>query len=94
MNIPATGRDEADKVYWRTFRGSPNIITPEVLGRFMFEDYAVEISEGSGMDHQPIFGVTIVHRTKGHDYARSKMEPSLREAIAYATDPKTYHPFL
>lgn len=38
----------------------PNIITPTVEWRRMVGPYAVELSSGTGLEHEPLFGVTVL----------------------------------
>lgn len=46
----------------RAFRGEGyNFMTPDRLGYFEAGGFAVELSRGTGMDNQPIFGVTVRH---------------------------------
>ncbi len=84
MNIPSTRVDQAAAIF-RRLKGK-NIITPHVVAYFMQGDYAVEISQGEGMDHRSIFGVTFMHKNslKETDHKRSKMLESLEDAIRYA----------
>lgn len=63
------------------FRGR-NFMTPDVLGFYKLRrelGYA-ELSEGRGIDHQPIFGVTVKPDT---EHKLSKLCHSRAEALAY-----------
>lgn len=61
-----------------------NFMTPHILGYYYCGDYAVELSEGTGMEHEPIFGVTVVNTvTAEAEHDLSKMFYSKQEATAY-----------
>ena len=51
--------------YKRWQKEHPNFITPHILSVKQRDDFFVELSEGTGMEHQPIFGVSILH-SKGN----------------------------
>lgn len=55
-------RTTADRIFRAAYGDIPNFLTPEILDRGMSPsgDIAWEISTGTGMDRQPIYGVTVV----------------------------------
>ena len=59
------------------FAGS-NFMTPNRLGYFQLRVGYAELSEGRGMSHQPIFGVTV-----RPDEARSRLFQSKAAAMEY-----------
>jgi hypothetical protein len=62
------------------FKGR-NFMTPDVLMYFKLRKGYAELSEGTGLNRQPIFGVTVEPDTP--DRARSKVCQSKSEALAY-----------
>ena len=72
------------------FVGS-NFMTPSILGYYLAGDHWCELSEGTGLSHQPIFGVTVkpdpegnhsklfYSRAAAEDYIESMIEDSERE---------------
>ena len=65
------------------FKGS-NFMTPKWLGYFMVRGGWAELSQGRGMEGEPIFGVT-VRDSNGRDLEpkASRLCFSRREATAY-----------
>ncbi len=68
-----------------------NIMTPNVIGYFARNFRGgtthIELSEGGGMDHQPIFGVTFRTPTGAQwDPDPSKLCHSKAEALAWAQE--------
>ena len=59
-----------------------NIMTPEILGYYKLRGQRVyvELSTGRGIDHQPIWGVTV---RPDNEHKLSKLCHSRREADAY-----------
>ena len=57
-----------------------NFMTPDVLGCYKLRVGYAELSAGTGMARQPIFGVTVRPDT---DHARSQLFASKAEALAY-----------
>jgi hypothetical protein len=53
----------------------PNFMTPNVRKVRQDGNYFVELSEGEGFDHKPMYGVSVVHwtgsrfETQGHKYS-------------------------
>ena len=69
---------------FRQVVGGRNFMTPKLSGYFQSGDYQCEISRGSGIDGQTIYGVTVVNTdTMQHDHDLSKLCHSLYEAKAY-----------
>ena len=70
----------------------PNFMTPNRRFLLTGETFAIEVSEGRGMDNQPIFGVTVRYRrpeSNEHlDQLRgiSKLFGTISEAMEYAED--------
>lgn len=67
----------------------PNFMTPyEISSKQINNDTFVELSEGTGFEHDKIFGVSIIKKegnsfTTLHKDNRSKMFYSKKEAIKY-----------
>lgn len=57
-----------------------NIMTPDVLSYYKLRKGYAELSYGTGMRHQPIYGVTV---KPDPDHAISKLCQSKDEAIGY-----------
>lgn len=72
-------RSEASDIFRHHFGFSTNVITPNVVIRQMFGKFAVEISAGTWMDGQKIYGVTVIEQ-KGHDPADSVRRHDLSTA--------------
>lgn len=65
------------------FRGT-NIMTPNVLDYFRVTSGYVELSEGRGINHEPIFGVTVRTPSGARlDPDPSQMFWSYKAAIEY-----------
>lgn len=62
-----------------TFKGA-NFMTPSIRGYYKLRKGYAELSEGTGFNHQPIFGVTVA---PDPGQLRSKMCHSYNEAIEY-----------
>jgi hypothetical protein len=62
------------------FPAQPNFMTPSILAYFKLREGYAELSEGAGMNGEPIFGVTV--RPDPHP-KRSKLCYSEREALDY-----------
>lgn len=61
-----------------------NILTPRILGFYNPSHYTVELSEGTGFDNEPIFGVSVVDLdTQEHNHGLSKMCTTKPEALTY-----------
>ena len=74
------------------YGNSRNLITPRRLGIGALPGGAYELSTGTGIDHEPIFGVTVVRCNASDNVARdidaSQMFYSREEARAYIRDLK------
>jgi len=55
-----------------------NVLTPIILGFFQCGQQTIELSEGRGLDNQPIYGVTV-----RPDKSQSKLFTSLVDAYAH-----------
>jgi len=65
------------------FKGG-NFMTPNVLGFYKLRVGYAELSEGTGMDHQLIFGVTVrPDKWEEGKQARSKLFQSKAAAMEY-----------
>lgn len=62
-----------------------NFMTPEIIGYYKLRKGYAELSEGTGLNHQPIFGVTVQHHgTAGAtDVAASQVFQSRQAARSY-----------
>lgn len=75
--------NESKQLFDENLKGK-NIMTPDVIRYGVAGRYAYELSSGTGLTREPIYGVTIVLRGSGerrHDL--SKMCESLEEAESY-----------
>lgn len=80
----------AEKIF-AAFYSTPNVLTPEIVAYGSIKNRLVyEISRGTGIVNEPLYGVTILEVETGTDRlsirARrdlSKTFPSLREAFDY-----------
>lgn len=77
---------EAKEVFQELFEGRKNIMTPDIIRYGWRNHLAYELSEGTDMDNNAIFGVTVID-TSGteldHDHNKSKLCKSLDEAKQY-----------
>ena len=74
----------ANQLFKKVYGTSTNFMTPNVLKRGVKGNFAYEISEGTGFNHEPIFGVTLISRlTETASYDLSKKVESLQEANEY-----------
>jgi len=62
--------------------GGRNFMTPLVLGYYALRHGYAELSEGTGISHQPIFGVTVQPDTE----KRSKVFQTRSAALHYIRD--------
>ena len=54
------------KTYFRAWaKEHPNFMTPTIIELNVKGNYVVEVSEGTGMEGQPIFGVTKLKKITG-----------------------------
>ena len=53
---------EISRVFDKTFNGMPNFMTPEIVKVGETEKYLYEISKGSGIDRETIYGVTFLEK--------------------------------
>lgn len=58
-----------------------NFMTPDIGGYYKLRKGYAELSGGTGIDNEPIYGVTV--RPEKPDDRRSQMFHSLKEAKAY-----------
>jgi hypothetical protein len=61
-----------------------NFMTPTVSGYWQSGDYQCEVSRGTGIDGNKIYGVTVVNTDKmEHEHSLSKCFDSRAHALAY-----------
>ena len=60
-----------------------NLMTPELLGYVIVGGVSVEVSYGTGFDHEPVFGLTWGRLTDGSPDPRDRLVHSLAEARTY-----------
>ena len=65
-----------------------NFMTPDVEKCGFAGDYAYEISAGTGLSRQLIYGVTIKDKYTGDDVGKSQVFQSLKDALRYVTSLK------
>lgn len=82
-------KSEIKEIFETTFKGK-NIMTPDVVEYGKTGDLIFEISEGTGFNREPIFGVTVLDITDEENPVRrsalNKLCHSLEEAQEYASD--------
>jgi len=83
----------AQEMLRREYGSSRNLMTPHILGRGKIGDrvaYELSTGTGTGIDHEPIFGVTVVRQwadgTIERWYDKSKMFHSREEAERHIED--------
>ena len=77
---PDKVKDHFDKV----FNGQPNPLTPDVIRYGSRHKYLYELTTGTGITGQPIFGVTVIHKDKTeHDHELSEVFQSRQDAETY-----------
>jgi hypothetical protein len=79
------------KSYRKWQKEHPNFMTPYVIKTERKGDYIIEVSEGTGMNREPFYGVSIIKQdgekfnTQNHPYSeKSKSFYSKTEALSYA----------
>jgi len=82
---------KAKEIINLAYKGRRNIMTPKVLGYGKIsETLAYEISQGTGLNHEVIYGVTFVRLNKDGsvvpEYDLSKMCWSKKEVKKYIQD--------
>lgn len=60
-----------------------NFMTPNLLGFYKLRDGYAELSEGRGMNNQPIFGVTVRPEPAEYEKRRSRLFQSKSAAMEY-----------
>lgn len=78
---------KAKRVFDKIFHGETNFITPDVLSYYTLKNgLYVELSQGEGITHEKIYGVTVIE-TNGKDYIKrhdlSKPFHNKKDAIEY-----------
>ena len=64
-----------------------NFMTPTVMGYYENETYVVELSTGTGITNDKLYGVTVVNKTdKLHDHNKSTLFDTELEALKYIND--------
>jgi len=72
---------ELKQQFQRVVKGQ-NFMTPDVVKYVKIENGVVELSEGTGFRHEPIYGVTVV-RDGENQHELSKCCNSMEEAMTY-----------
>lgn len=62
----------AQEIIRKAYGNSRNFMTPNILGRGLLPGGAYELSTGSGFDHEPIYGVSVVWLNLGGTTERAK----------------------
>lgn len=68
------------KAYAYYAKQGKNFMTPDVIEYIDTPRFLVELSEGTGFDHEPIYGVTVATLDGERDHDRSQMFFSLDDA--------------
>jgi hypothetical protein len=76
-------RHEVNQIFRDAFNGGMNFMTPTVIERRALKDLVYEISEGTGLSSEPIFGVTVLTKQAEHKHELCKLFYSLEEAKEY-----------
>ena len=63
--------------------GGKNFMTPDVINYYKLRKGYAELSEGTGLNYQPIFGVTVQMHGGGMNNPASQLFHPKREAMAY-----------
>ena len=61
----------ASEVINKEYKNARNFMTPDILHTQFSGGFAVELSQGEGMNRQPIFGVSVVEFESDNGYLRS-----------------------
>jgi len=63
-----SGEDKMNEKYIEEFKQwqkrHPNFMTPEIISILNEKDFIIEVSQGEGMYHEPLFGVTVFKQDK------------------------------
>lgn len=69
-------------------KNHPNFMTPHIVTLYEKGNKIIEVSSGTGIEHEPIFGVTVATAKEEGKFdtgdSRSKMFFDKHEAIEYA----------
>ena len=73
------------------YRNKPNFMTPHVISKSRAGNYLIELSEGSGFNHERLYGVSVFRyishlgqfKSSNRTYSLSKSFSNLNEAKAY-----------
>lgn len=75
----------ARELFHKVYDGRANFMTPDILRYGITDGYAWEISEGTGISKEPIFGLTVINVMLGTPNRElSGMYNSFEEAIKKA----------
>ncbi len=79
--------NEIKEIFQETFKGK-NMMTPDIIKFGESGGFIFELSEGTGFNREPIFGVTVLELTEGEAPKRrsdlSQMFHNLTEAKDFA----------
>lgn len=74
----------AEQVFFNVFHGSKNFMTPKIIRYGLSGGYAYELSTGTDMTNEPIYGVTCCNAMLGtREIDKDKMFYTLEEAEAH-----------
>jgi len=58
-----------EEEYLKWQERNPNFITPNLIDYDVIDDYVVELSKGTGIKNEPIYGVSILERTSENEFS-------------------------
>lgn len=74
-------QNKVREVFNDKFNGKKNFITPNVLSYSETHNYYIELSQGTGIDGQNIWGITVIEKdSKEHRHDLSNLFHSKQEA--------------
>lgn len=73
----------ADEIFEKVFNKQKNFMTPHIVARGLRKNFAWEISSGEGIEHNTIYGVTIIKLPDEHRHDKSMLFDSHKEAKQY-----------
>ena len=58
-----------EEEYLKWQERNPNFITPNLIDYDVIDDYVVELSKGTGIKNEPIYGVSILEHTSENKFS-------------------------